>query len=283
MADAQSKSKSKIVLVTGASAGIGKAAAAMLARDGYTVYTAARRTAPMEELKSLGCIPLQMDICRAEDIDATVSRIEQDHGRLDVLVNNAGMAINGAIEEMPIEEARRQFEVNLFGLAALTQRVLPGMRQQGRGTIVNVSSVAGKLHTPISGWYTATKFALEGLSDTLRVEVAPFGIDVVLIEPGAIATEFLDVAIGPMLQRSGEGPYKEMTHTIANALQKAQATGQMSPPEVIARAIHKAVAARRPKTRYVAGKYSSTLLMMRRLFSDRMFDRAMMNFAKRRT
>ena len=275
--------KQDVVLVTGASAGIGKATAEHLAREGYKVYGAARRVEAMRELESLGGIALKMDICNAADIESAVARIEKEQGRLDVLINNAGYAANGAFEDVPMEEARRQFEVNIFGLAALTQRALPGMRARKHGAIVNVSSIGGKMHTPITGWYHATKYALEALSDTLRVEVAPFGIKVIIIEPGAIATEFVGVATAPMLQRASNSPYKELTELMTKALRAAQSRGDMSPPELIARTISKALKARQPKTRYVAGKYATTILTMRRLLSDRMYDRAIVRFAKNRS
>ena len=208
---------SKTVLITGASAGIGKETAKQLVEKGYVVYTAARRVENMEDLKDLGCVPLKMDITREEDIVAVVERIREEQGGVDILINNAGFGTQGSVEETTLDDARYQFDVNLFGLARLTQLVLPYMRENRFGKIVNISSVGGKIYVPLGGWYHATKHALEGWSDCLRTEVQQFGIDVVIIEPGAIGTEFNDVFVGPMLERSGDGPYKDLAHGLAKA------------------------------------------------------------------
>ena len=209
--------KQKTVLITGASSGIGKETARQLIREGYLVYAAARRLEKMADLKAIGGIPLQMDITREEDIQAVVSRIEQDRGGIDILINNAGFGLYGAMEDIPLDEARYQFEVNLFGLARLTQLALPYMRAQRAGTIVNISSVGGKIYTPLGSWYHATKHALEGWSDSLRLELKPFDIHVVIVEPGLISTEFIDVLAGPMGQHSADGPYREMVQAVASA------------------------------------------------------------------
>jgi len=177
------------------------------------------------------------------------------------------------VEDISLDEARYQFEVNLFGLARLTQLVLPYMRQQKAGKIVNVSSVGGKIHVPMGAWYIATKHALEGWSDCLRLETKLFNIDVIIIEPGAIATEFDDVATAPLLQRSGEGPYGEMAQALAKTSRRFQNDPNgSSPPSVIANTISKALKARRPRTRYAAGKLAKPLLWVRRWGSDRMMD-----------
>ena len=264
----------KTVLITGASSGIGKATARTLIGKGFTVYVAARRVENMKDLEELGCIPLKMDITRDEDVVAVVDRIQRERGGVDILVNNAGFSTQGSVEETTIDDARYQFEVNLFGLARLTQLVLPTMRANRLGKIVNVSSIGGKIYAPMAAWYIATKHALEGWSDCLRLEVEPFGIDVVIVEPGAIATEFDDVGIGPMLQRSGEGPYRDMAKGIAGFQQQlGERRNGHSPPSVIADTILKAISADRPKTRYVAGKMGKPMLFARRWLSDRAFDR----------
>jgi short-subunit dehydrogenase len=264
----------KTVLITGASSGIGKATAKELVEKGYTVYTAARRVEKMEDLRDLGCVPLKMDITMEEDIEAVVERIRKEQGGVDILINNAGFGTQGSIEETSIEDARYQFDVNLFGLARLTQLVLPYMRENRFGKIVNISSIGGKIYVPLGGWYHATKHALEGWSDCLRTEVKQFGIDVVIVEPGAIGTEFNDVFVGPMLERSGDGPYKELAHGIASyAREVERRPNGASPPSVIADTIVKALTARRPKTRYAAGKLAKPILFARRWTSDRMFDR----------
>ena len=262
------------VLITGASSGIGKETAKRLVADGYTVYAAARRLEKMDDLKELGCVPLKMDITKEEDITAVVNRIRDDQGGVDILINNAGFGTQGSIEETSLDDARYQFEVNLFGLARLTQLALPSMRENRFGKIVNISSIGGKIYVPLGGWYHATKHALEGWSDCLRTEVQQFGIDVVIVEPGAIGTEFNDVFVGPMLKRSGDGPYRDLAHGIANyAREMEERPNGSSPPSVIADTIVKALKARRPRTRYAAGKMAKPILFARRWASDRVFDR----------
>ena len=260
-----------IILVTGASSGIGKATARKLLQQGHTVYVAARRVEAMQDLQAQGAIPLRMDITQEADVAAVVERIQKEHGALDVLVNNAGYAIYGSFEVTSIDDARAQFEVNLFGLARLTQLLIPAMRERGRGTIVNISSLGGKIYTPLGAWYHATKHAVEGWSDALRIELKAFGIDVVVIEPGIIATEFGDVMTQPMLDRSGHGPYGKLAHAIAGS------KSPMSQPNVVADAIARAVQARRPKTRYVAGNLARPLMFVRKYFGDRVYDRLIMS------
>ncbi|MCY4624773.1 MAG: oxidoreductase [Chloroflexi bacterium] len=260
----------RTVLVTGASAGIGKSTAERLLREGYTVYAAARRVENMRGLEDLGAVALKMDVTREEDLVAAVERITAEHGGVDVLVNNAGFGLFGAMEDISLDDARYQFEVNLFGLARLTQLVLPHMREQKAGRIVNVSSVAGKVYTPLGSWYHATKHAIEGWSDCLRWELKRFGIDVVIVEPGLIRTEFGGIAFSPMAERSTGSPYAEIAGRITSRMDRSGPHG--SPPTVIANAISKALRARRPKTRYVAGQYARPVLLVRSLFTDRMFD-----------
>ena len=183
-------SNRQTALVTGASAGIGKATVKALLEAGYTVYAAARRVENMRDLEDLGSVVLKMDVTNEEDLVAGVERINSEQGGVDILVNNAGFGLYGPMEDIPLDDARYQFEVNLFGLARLTQLVLPHMREQEAGKIVNVSSIAGKMHAPLGSWYIATKHALEGWSDCLRFELKSFGVDVIIIEPGLIHTEF---------------------------------------------------------------------------------------------
>ncbi|MEM9540046.1 MAG: oxidoreductase [Cyanobacteria bacterium P01_E01_bin.42] len=260
------------VLITGASSGIGKETAKTLIGKGYTVYAAARRVEKMADLKQLGGIPLKMDISKDEDIRAAVEQIEREKGGVDILINNAGFATYGSVEDTPLDDARYQFEVNLFGLARLTQLVLPYMRDRKAGKIVNVSSVGGKVYVPLGSWYIATKHALEGWSDCLRFEVKPFGIDVIIIEPGAIATEFGDVFVEPMLKRSGQGAYRPIANALAKFSEEMQADPNgSSSPSVIAKTIVKAIQARKPDTRYVAGKLARQMLVVRN-FGDRIYD-----------
>jgi NAD(P)-dependent dehydrogenase (short-subunit alcohol dehydrogenase family) len=202
-----------------------------------------------------------------------VKSIIEREGRIDILVNNAGYGSYGAIEDIPISEARRQFEVNLFGLARLTQAVLPSMRAKRFGRIVNISSIAGKIYTPFGGWYHATKFALEGFSDCLRLEVEPFGINVVVVEPGGIKTEWGTIAAEHLRKTSGSGAYAEAANKAANNMRRTYQGDRLSPPSLIADVILEAVVARKPRTRYAVGLGAKPMLIMRRWLSDRMFDR----------
>ena len=266
------------VLITGASSGMGKQTAIKLLSLGYTVYVAARRVDKMQDLEALGGIPLALDITREQDIVRVVEQITTERGGIDILINNAGFGMYGAMEETTIADARYQFEVNLFGLARLTQLALPTMRAKRAGKIINISSMGGKVYTPLGAWYHATKHALEGWSDCLRIELAQFGIDVIIIEPGAIATEFGDVMLAPMLERSGQGPYEGMAQSMAKATRASyDKPGAASPPSLIADTIAKAIAAKRPKTRYAVGKLAKPLIFIRKVFGDRLFDKAIMS------
>lgn len=202
-----------------------------------------------------------------------VKQILRDGGRIDVLVNNAGYGSYGALEDVAIDEGRRQFEVNLFGLARLTQLVLPGMRERRGGHIVNVSSVGGKIYGPLGAWYHATKHAVEGMSDALRLELAPFGIHVVIIEPGEIRTGWGGIAADSLLETSGGGAYA--ARIVARVLERSLAWGTGSPPEVVADVIGTALRSRRPKARYAVGRGAGTLVFARRILPDGIFDRLM--------
>ena len=272
--------QNKVTLVTGASSGIGKATAEKLLAEGHIVYGAARHVEQMEELKKNGGHILKMDVTSERELQQSVARVIKEQGRIDVLFNNAGYGLYGAVEDIPLEDARRQFEVNLFGLARLTQLVLPSMRKQKGGTIINTSSMGGKIYTPLGAWYHATKHALEGWSDCLRLELSEFNIDVVIIEPGIIETGFADVLSEPMLKYSAEGPYKQMVRKVVEAARKSYEPGGGSPASVIADVVSKAVAAERPKTRYVAGKLAKPMMFIRKYFGDRVFDKAVMSQVK---
>lgn len=264
-----------VVLVTGASSGIGKATARKLIGEGYIVYGGARRVAEMRDLEQMGATALAMDVTSEDDLAAAFERISSERGGVDVLINNAGFGLYGAVEDTTIDDARYQFEVNLFGLARLTQLVLPHMREKGGGTIVNVSSMGGKIYFPLGAWYHATKHALEGWSDCLRIELEPFGIDVVIIEPGIIETEFADVVADPLLARSGSTAYSEQARAMAKATIDSYKPGSASPPSVVADDISDALSARRPKTRYVSGKRARPMMTLRKWAGDRIFDRAL--------
>lgn len=267
----------RVALVTGASSGIGKATAQALAKDGFIVYTAARRVEMMDDLKQLGCLPIKMDVTREEDLIAVVDQINRDHGGVDILVNNAGLSLYGSVEEAPFEKGRYQFDVNFFGQARLTQLVLPHMREQKWGKIVNVSSGEGKVHAPLAAWYVASKFALEGFSDCLRAETAQFNIDVIIIEPGAIDTPITGGFIDPLLEYSGDGPYATIAHKMADWFRNMSTErGTASPPSLMGDTIRQAIKASRPKTRYAAGVGVRRAIFFRRWLSDRTFDRFMM-------
>jgi short-subunit dehydrogenase len=270
----------KVILITGASSGMGKETALKLIDEGHIVYGAARRVEKMQDLVEKGGHALKMDVTDHETIVKGVEEVIEEQGRIDVLVNNAGYAIYGAVEDTTIEDARRQFEVNLFGLAAITKQVLPVMRKQRSGRIINITSMGGKIYTPLGAWYHATKHALEGWSDCLRIELKQFGVDVVIIEPGMIATEFGDVLYQPMLDRSGEGPYSKMANAVADGAKASYEKGGASHASIIANIISKAIRAKKPKTRYAAGKMAKSLMFMRKYFGDRLFDKALLSQIK---
>ena len=264
----------KVILITGASSGIGKDTALRLIQEGHRVYGAARRIDRMQDIVTAGGKAIKMDVTIESEIEAAVSQVMEEQGRIDVLFNNAGYGLFGAVELITIEEARRQFDVNIFGLARMTKKVIPLMRKQGSGTIINMSSVGGKVYSPFGAWYHGTKHALEGWSDCLRLELKPFNIDVVLIEPGAIATEFGSLMYDGMVERSQGTPYERPTKIMAGETEKIfSADGKLSPPSVISNLVVKAVRAKKPRIRYVAGKYSSSMLFARKYFSDRFFDK----------
>lgn len=262
----------KTALVTGASSGIGEATALKLQELGYTVYGAARRTDRLQKLADRGIRPLAMDVTDDDSMRAGIERITDETGRLDVLVNNAGYGSYGALEDVPLDEARYQFEVNVFGAIRLAQLALPHMRAQRSGTVLNVTSMGGKLYTPLGGWYHGTKFALEALSDCLRLEAKPFGVDVVVIEPGGIATEWGGIAADRLEKSSADGAYAAQAAAVASSLRSEANANRNSPPSVIADTIGKAATARRPKTRYVTGFGARPLIALRRILPDRAFD-----------
>ncbi|WP_321806303.1 oxidoreductase [Burkholderia sp. BCC1993] len=269
--------KRKTALVTGASSGMGKAIAQRLIKDGYLVYVAARSVDKMDDLARLGAEPLRMDLSRDDEIVDGVKFILSRTGGVDVLVNNAGFGLYGPVEEIGIDEARYQFEVNLFGAARLTQLLLPAMRARRSGYIVNITSMGGKMYSILGAWYHATKHALEGWSDCLRLEVAEFGIKVVIVEPGVIETGFGDAATDSIVKRSASGPYGRLVQLVAKSIKNTYGHGTGSDPRVIADVVSKAVSSRKPRTRYAAGKFAKMLIRMRVWLGDRMFDRIILS------
>ena len=269
----------KVILVTGASSGIGKATALQLIKEGHIVYGLARRVEKMQDLVAAGGFAIAMDVTQHEQIQEGIQEILDINQRIDILVNNAGFAIWGAVEDTSYEDAKRQFEVNIFGLAEITKAVLPVMRKHKSGKIINISSIGGKIYSPLGAWYHATKHALEGWSDCLRLEVSQFGIDVVIVEPGAIKTEFGDV-LNENFSKSDKGAYSEQAQLMTKVTADTYSKGNFSHPNVIATVISKAIKSSKPKTRYAAGKMAGQTLFFRKWFSDRMFDKAIVRMIK---
>jgi NADP-dependent 3-hydroxy acid dehydrogenase YdfG len=264
---------SKAVLITGCSTGIGRATAERLAKAGMTVYATARRPEQIADLEQAGCRTLALDVTDEGSMSAAVAAVEEAEGAIGALVNNAGYSQNGALETVALDDVRRQFETNVFGLLRMCQLVLPGMRRQGYGRIVNLSSIGGKLTFPGGGAYHGTKHAVEALSDVLRFEVRGFGIDVVVIEPGLIKTKFGDTSVASVPEDGG--PYAEFNTAVADATAGAYG-GRLSVlaagPEAAAKVIEKALTASRPRTRYKVTAGARVLLANRALLPDRAWD-----------
>lgn len=267
----------KVVLITGASSGIGYETALELKDKGFIVYGAARRVDKLNLLKEKGVKVLELDVTKEESMKNCVSKILTEEGRIDILINNAGYGFFGAIEDVSMDEARKQIEVNIFGLSRMTQLVLPSMRKNKFGKIVNISSMGGKMYTPFGGWYHATKFAVEGFSDCLRMEVKPFGIDVIIVEPGGIKTEWGTIAANNLESSAKGGAYEEMANSAAKNMRELYTGSKLTSPNVIAKTIVKAVTAKKPKTRYLVGYGAKMGVIARRVLSDRMFDKIIKN------
>ena len=266
-------------LITGCSSGIGHATAERLAAAGWTVYATARRPETLAELEARGCRTLALDVTDEASMQAAVAAVEGAHGSVGALVNNAGYSQSGAIETVPIEKVRAQFETNVFGLVRLTQLVLPGMRRARAGKIVNLSSMGGKLVFPGGGFYHATKYAVEAISDALRFEVKGFGVDVILIEPGLIKTAFGETASGGVSEAE-DGDYAQFNAHVARATESVYESGSPvgrlgGPPEAVAKVIDRALAAKRPRARYTVTPSAKLLITQRRLLPDRGWDAVM--------
>ena len=316
----------KVILLTGASSGIGRETALRLARQGHIVYGAARRLQLLEPLRAQGVRPLQLDVTDADSCRAAVQTVVQAEGHIDVLINNAGYGHFGAVEDVPLDEARRQLDVNLFGLARLTQLVLPHMRRQHHGRIINTSSIGGHFTSYLGAWYHVSKYAVEAFSDALRMELRPHGIDVVLIEPSSIRTPWGDIAAqhlekvaqplpspsissssvssssassspsvspsasyprpvfsgaiesrpSPSLPSSSSeghtGAYLSESRRTAAFIRRLWSSSLISGPRVVTAAISSAVNARRPRARYVPGRFGRTLILLHTLLPTRLFD-----------
>jgi short-subunit dehydrogenase len=263
----------KVILITGASSGMGKDTALRLLDEGHTVYGAARRVEQMADIQKAGGHVIKLDITDHDSVVACIKHIQKEQNRIDVLWNNAGYGLYGSVEEIPIEAAKHQFEVNLFGLADITKEVLPIMRSQKSGLIINTSSMGGKVYTPLGSWYHGTKHALEGWSDCLRLEAKQFGINVVILEPGAIKSEWSGIMAENMAKYSGSGPYSNIVDSMKKVgeIYETKPNGA-SPTSVISDTISKIIKARKPKTRYVAGKMAKPMMFIRKWFGDRAFD-----------
>jgi len=268
----------KVILITGASAGMGKDFAISLIKDGHTVYGAARRVEKMKDIEQLGVKILEMDVTEDEAIVKGVETILKNEGRLDVLINNAGFGSYGAIEDVNMDDARYQLEVNVFGAARLMQLVIPAMREHHFGRIINISSIGGKLALPFGGWYHASKFALEALSDSLRNEVEKFGIDVVVIEPGGVRSEWSGIAMDNLVEKSGNTIYADLIKGVTNRMKNVHT--HVAEPEVITKLVKYAIETKKPKTRYSGGYMAKPALFMRWLLPDRMFDKMLLSQLK---
>lgn len=274
-----SPSASKAILITGCSTGIGRATAQRLARAGRTVYATARSVDAIADLERDGCKLLALDVCDEASMTAAVSAVESAEGAVGALVNNAGYSQSGPIEDVPIDLVRKQFETNVFGLVRLTQLVLPGMRAQRDGRIVNISSMGANFTFPGGGYYHATKYALEAISDALRFEVAGFGVKVVVIQPGLIKTNFGERAVSELPEAQGDGPYTGFTEKVAQATRDVYEEGAMaklgSGPDSVAKVIEKAIDAEKPKARYRVTPSAHAMIALRAVTPDRGWDAIM--------
>ena len=266
----------KVAIVTGASSGIGEITVTRLIDSGYKVYAGARRVERMQSLASAGAVVKALDVTIAESIAEFVNEVVDAEGRIDVLVNNAGYGSYGAVEDIPLAEARRQFDVNLFGLSEMTTATLPTMRAQRSGTIIHIGSIGGKMWSLLGGWYQASKYALEGLADCTRNELRPFGINVVLIEPGGVKSEWRENVIEIIKNTSGSGPYKKLADAAVKFFEDAESLE--IEPKSIADVIVKASQSKRPKARYVVPVHFKLVLLLKILLTDRMFDRLWCKF-----
>ncbi len=267
---------SRVVLITGCSTGIGRATAERLAARGWMVYATARDVEKIKFLADRGCMVLPLDVTDEASMRTAVGEVERREGAVGVLVNNAGYSQSGAVESVPMGKVRRQFETNVFGLVRMCQLVLPGMRRQGWGRIVNISSMGGRLTFPGGGHYHATKYAVEAISDALRFEVAGFGVGVVVVEPGLIRTGFADAATGSMEEATAGGPYASFDAAVAKAVRDNYERGPFlklgGGPETVAATIERAITAERPRARYAVTPSAHLFIGLRRLLPDRAWD-----------
>ncbi len=265
----------KVILITGGSSGIGYEAASMLAAKGHKVYAAARRTEKIEPLKELGVKALPLDVTDPASAEACVHAVLEAEGRLDVLVNNAGYGYFGPLECVPMEEARRQLDTNVFGLVQMCRLVIPQMRLQGSGRIINISSLAGQACFLYGGWYHVSKYSVEALSDTMRIDLRKFGIDVVKIEPGGIRTAWGHIAADHLEECTRGSVYEDSALNEARLFHYGYDSKFLAPPSSAARTIVKAACSRRPRVRYRPGAGASSLLFLHKILPARWWDSIM--------
>ena len=263
-----------VALITGASSGIGEASAIALAEAGWTVVGAARRLDRLEALRTKGVTPHTVDVTDDTSMVALVEDVVAEHGRIDVLVNNAGYSVFGAVEDVPVDVARRQLEVNVLGVSRMSQLVLPHMRAAGSGRIINIASVAGHVSEPLGGWYHASKYAVEALSDAMRMELAPHGVQVSIIEPGAIRTEFGDIAADSLSEYSGSGPYAAQARRMARAHERMFGADAADVSVVVDAIVHAATAGH-PRTRYQVPMSAKAMVAATKVVPARAMDAAM--------
>jgi NAD(P)-dependent dehydrogenase (short-subunit alcohol dehydrogenase family) len=265
---------SKVVLITGCSTGIGRATAERLAGGDWTVYATARRPESIADLEQRGCRTLALDVTDEDSMQAAVRTIEEAEGAIGVLINNAGYSQSGALETVSLDDVRVQFETNVFGLLRMCQLVLPGMRRAGGGRILNISSMGGRLVFPGGGAYHGTKYAVEAMSDALRFEVSGFGVDVVLIEPGLITTNFAETAVGTTSVE--DGPYAKFNTAVAAStagIYESPMRHLGGGPDAVAKKIEKVISRRRTRSRYPVTASAHLGLLQRKLTPDRVWDR----------
>ncbi len=270
----------KVALVTGASSGIGYDSAVSLVKAGYMVYGAARRTDLLGKLLAWGAKTISLDVTNEESMKNCIDEVIKAEGKIDLLVNNAGYGLGGSIEDTPLDEAKKQFEVNVFGLARMSQLVLPFMRENGGGRIINISSMAGLFTSPFLGWYHASKYCVESLSDAMRIETSSFGIKVILIEPGLIQTDWGKIAAANIRKFSGEGTYKNTADAVAEYYEKNYnpQNKKASDPSIIAKTVVKAATAKNPKSRYLIGAYAKPFVFLKKHLSSKLYDKIVKSF-----
>lgn len=264
----------QVVLVTGASSGIGRETAILLAKTGHVVYGAARRLEKLQELSKYGVIPLVLDVTKEYSCQNALQQILNQQGTLDILINNAGYGSYGAVEDVPLTEAQRQLDVNVFGAIRLTQMVLPLFRRQHRGRVIMISSIAGRLTGPFGGWYHASKYALEALSDALRMETAGQGIWVSIVEPGLVRTPWGHIAADHLAASARRGPYARLAEQAARGIHRLYDKKWLTSPVEVARTIFLAVNAAQPQARYLCGKDAYLLLALHTLLPTGLYDLA---------